>query len=69
MENLQDQALLMLKGHIEANAPNNQTRFSKLLLLLGQIRAGISDKIERTFFENIIGNAKMEKLLCDMFQN
>lgn len=90
MENLQDQALTMLRNHIEGphgtgSASNlgasvglhsstgtlgsNSTRFGRLLMLLANLRVGNAHRIEKTFFEKIIGNAKMEKLLCDMFQS
>ena len=45
------------------------TRFGRLLMLLANLRVGNAHRIEKTFFEKIIGNAKMEKLLCDMFQS
>ncbi len=69
IENLQEQAILMLKSHVENSFPSNQTRFPKLLLLLANTRKSSSSMIEKTFFEKIIGNAKMEKLLCEMFQS
>ena len=70
VENLQDQALGMLKNHIEASSsPKNLTRFGRLLMLLVNLRVGIANRVEKAFFEKIIGNAKMEKLLCDMFQS
>ena len=47
----------------------NSTRFGRLLMLLANLRVGNAHRIEKTFFEKIIGNAKMEKLLCDMFQS
>ena len=68
VENLQDQALAMLKSHIESNSSNSQTRFGRLLMLLVNLKVGIAKIVEKTFFEKIIGTAKMEKLLCDMFQ-
>lgn len=69
VENLQDQALAMLRNHIESSSPSNTTRFGRLLMLLANLRFGNAQRIEKTFFEKIIGNAKMEKLLCDMFQS
>ena len=69
VENLQDQALTMLRNHIESSSPSNTTRFGRLLMLLANLRVGNAPRIEKTFFEKIIGNAKMEKLLCDMFQS
>ena len=69
VENLQDQALAMLRNHIESSSPSNTTRFGRLLMLLANLRFSNAHRIEKTFFEKIIGNAKMEKLLCDMFQS
>ncbi|TRY66947.1 hypothetical protein TCAL_04357, partial [Tigriopus californicus] len=69
VENLQDQALSMLRSHIESGPNHSQTRFARLLMLLVNLRVGIGSKVEKTFFEKIIGSAKMEKLLCDMFQS
>ena len=59
----------MLKNHIEASASANTTRFGRLLMLMVNLRMGIANRVEKAFFEKIIGNAKMEKLLCDMFQS
>ena len=90
VENLQDQALTMLRNHIEGPhgisstsgsncsgsaglhsnpAGANSNRFGRLLMLLANLRVGNAHRIEKTFFEKIIGSAKMEKLLCDMFQS
>jgi hypothetical protein len=69
VENLQDQALAMLKNHVETSCPGNQNRYGRLLMLLVNLRISVSNKVEKTFFEKIIGTARMEKLLCDMFQS
>jgi hypothetical protein len=44
-------------------------RFGKLLLLLPSLRSMSPERIELLFFRKTIGNAPMEKLLCDMFKN
>ncbi len=61
----------MLKRHVENRtlAQNQNNRFGKLLMLIVGLRVNIAQKVEKTFFERIIGTAKMEKLLCDMFQS
>ena len=76
VDNLQDQALMMLSNHIESTSLTSQevtthpaTRFGRLLLLLSNLRLSSAMKIEKLYFDRIIGNAKMEKLLCDMFQS
>ena len=69
VENLQDQALGMLKNHIESSSCQTTTRFGRLLMLMVNLRMSIAHRVEKAFFEKIIGNAKMEKLLCDMFQS
>ncbi|XP_071743771.1 photoreceptor-specific nuclear receptor isoform X1 [Lepeophtheirus salmonis] len=77
VENLQDQALVMLNNHVETTLPGggggrgqlSSSRFGRLLLLLSNLRQSNSFKIEKLYFDRIIGNAKMEKLLCDMFQS
>ena len=69
VENLQDQALTMLKKHIETSTPIQPNRYGKVLLLLNNIKPNIAIKVEKTFFDKIIGSAKIEKLLCDMFRS
>ena len=59
----------MLQTHINAEDGQKTCKFGKLLLLLGKIRMPINDIVELGFFKEIIGAAKIEKLLCDMFQN
>ncbi|CAB4063182.1 NR2E3 [Lepeophtheirus salmonis] len=75
VENLQDQALVMLNNHVETTLPGggggrgqlSSSRFGRLLLLLSNLRQSNSFKIEKLYFDRIIGNAKMEKLLCDIY--
>ena len=69
VENLQDQALTMLKKHIEASSLMQPNRYAKLLMLLANLKTNIALIVEKTFFDKIIGSAKIEKLLCDMFQS
>ncbi len=69
IDNLQEQALIMLKSHVETSFPYSQSRYGALLLLVTGIRLPIPHLIEKTYFEKTIGTAKMEKLLCDMFQS
>ncbi|XP_046562624.1 photoreceptor-specific nuclear receptor-like [Haliotis rubra] len=69
VENLQDQAQVMLGQHIRAQHPTQPCRFGRLLLLLPTLRYIPSDRIERLFFGRTIGNTPMEKLLCDMFKS
>merc|ERR1712029_810263 len=52
VENLQDQALAMLRNHIESSSPSNTTRFGRLLMLLANLRFSNAQRIEKTFFEN-----------------
>jgi len=59
----------MLKSHVEASLPGNSFRFAALLLLISNLRLSAAKYVEKTFFEKIIGSAKIEKLLCDMFQS
>ncbi|XP_022091275.1 photoreceptor-specific nuclear receptor-like isoform X2 [Acanthaster planci] len=69
VENLQDQAQVMLGQHVRSQQPTHPSRFGRLLLLLPSLRLVSSDKIERIFFRCTIGNTPMERLLCDMFKN
>lgn len=69
IENLQDQALTMLKKHIEVSNLIQPNRYAKLLMLLANLKTNNAACIEKTFFDKIIGSAKIEKLLCDMFQS
>ncbi|XP_012674191.2 photoreceptor-specific nuclear receptor [Clupea harengus] len=69
VENLQDQAQVMLGQHIHTLYPNQAARFGRLLLLLPALHFVSSERIELLFFHRTIGNTPMEKLLCDMFKN
>ncbi|XP_076444177.1 photoreceptor-specific nuclear receptor-like [Babylonia areolata] len=69
VENLQDQAQVMLGQHIRAHHPTQPFRFGRLLLTMPALRYVPSDRIERLFFGRTIGNIPMEKLLCDMFKS
>ena len=50
VENLQDQALAMLRNHIESSSPSNTTRFGRLLMLLANLRIGNAHRIEKNLF-------------------
>ncbi|XP_037949940.1 photoreceptor-specific nuclear receptor isoform X2 [Teleopsis dalmanni] len=69
IENLQDQAHVMLSQHTKANFSAQIARFGRLLLMLPLLRMLSSQKIERLFFQRTIGNTPMEKVLCDMYKN
>ncbi|XP_020037519.2 photoreceptor-specific nuclear receptor [Castor canadensis] len=69
VEALQDQSQVMLSQHGQAHHPGQPVRFGKLLLLLPSLRSMSPERIELLFFRKTIGNAPMEKLLCDMFKN
>ncbi|KAL3866257.1 hypothetical protein ACJMK2_043571 [Sinanodonta woodiana] len=69
VENLQDQAQVMLGQHLRAQHPTQPVRFGRLLLMLPSLRFVESEKIEKIFFGRTIGNTPMEKLLCDMFKS
>ncbi|RWS26356.1 photoreceptor-specific nuclear receptor-like protein, partial [Leptotrombidium deliense] len=68
IENMQDQAQLMLLQHVKTHSPTNPTRFGRLLLLLVSLRFVSAEKIGDIYFHRTIGNTPMEKLLCDMFK-
>ncbi|ESO05634.1 hypothetical protein HELRODRAFT_139475, partial [Helobdella robusta] len=69
VENLQDQAQVMLGQHTRSQYPSQPVRFGRLLLLLPLLRMVPSERIENLFFRRAIGNMPMEKLLCDMFKS
>ncbi|XP_070542100.1 photoreceptor-specific nuclear receptor-like isoform X2 [Ptychodera flava] len=69
VENLQDQAQLMLGQHTRNHHPTLPTRFGRLLLMLPSLRFISADRVESVFFHHTIGNTPMERLLCDMFKN
>ncbi|XP_033749156.1 photoreceptor-specific nuclear receptor-like [Pecten maximus] len=69
VENLQDQAQIMLGQHIRAHHPTQPIRFGRLLLMLPALKFVLPDKVEKIFFGRTIGNTPMEKLLCDMFKS
>lgn len=69
IENLQDQAQVMLAQHCRNQFPGQIARFGRLLLMLPLLRIINSHKIESLFFQRTIGNTPMEKVLCDMYKN
>ncbi|XP_074650555.1 photoreceptor-specific nuclear receptor-like [Tubulanus polymorphus] len=69
VENLQDQAQIMLAQQMRAQHPNQHTRFGRLLLMLPMLKLVTSDRIEGMFFSKMIGSTPMEQLLCDMFKS
>lgn len=69
VENLQDQAHVMLGQHVRTQHPAQPIRFGRLLLMLPSLRYVPSERIEAIFFHRTIGNTPMEKLLCDMFKS
>ncbi|XP_034934470.1 photoreceptor-specific nuclear receptor-like isoform X2 [Chelonus insularis] len=69
IENLQDQAQVMLGQHARAQQPACPTRFGRLLLLLSLLRTVPASRVELIYFHRTIGNTRMEKVLCDMYKN
>ncbi|CAI9717406.1 photoreceptor-specific nuclear receptor-like isoform X1 [Octopus vulgaris] len=69
VENLQDQAQVMLGQHIHTQHPTQPIRFGRLLLMLPALRYVSPDRIEKVFFRRTIGNTPMNRLLCDMFKS
>ncbi|KAJ8934946.1 hypothetical protein NQ318_000483 [Aromia moschata] len=69
IENLQDQAQVMLWQHCRTQLPGQVARFGRLLLMLPLLRIIPAVRIEAVFFQKTIGNTPMEKVLCDMYKN
>lgn len=69
IENLQDQAQVMLGQHARVNQPGSPARFGRLLLLLPLLRTVPATRVELIYFQKTIGNTPMEKVLCDMYKN
>ncbi|XP_055858564.1 photoreceptor-specific nuclear receptor isoform X1 [Episyrphus balteatus] len=69
IENLQDQAHVMLAQHSRTQFAAQIARFGRLLLMLPLLKMVNSHKIESIFFQKTIGNTPMEKVLCDMYKN
>jgi nuclear receptor subfamily 2 group E protein 3 len=64
VENLQDQAQMMLSQHV-----SNPSRFGKLLLVLPTLKSIGVNRIEKLYFSQTIGNLSIEKLLSDLLKN
>lgn len=69
VENLQDQAQVMLGQHTRSQHPAHAARYGRLLLMLPLLRLVSTQRIEHIFFQRTIGNTPMEKVLCDMYKN
>jgi nuclear receptor subfamily 2 group E protein 3 len=68
IENLQDQAQMMLAQHLSNSSTAN--RFGKLLLVLPMLKNIGANKIEKLYFSQTIGNNfSIEKLLTDLIKN
>ncbi|KAG6448288.1 hypothetical protein O3G_MSEX005420 [Manduca sexta] len=69
IENLQDQAQVMLMTHARTAHGAAPARFGRLLLLLPLLRQVSPQHLEREFFAKTIGQTPMEKVLADMYKN
>ncbi|CAH2230264.1 jg20013 [Pararge aegeria aegeria] len=69
IENLQDQAQVMLMTHARTAHGAAPARFGRLLLLLPLLRIVTPQQLEREFFTKTIGQTPMEKVLADMYKN
>ena len=69
MENLQDQAQVMLGQHIRNQQLQRPARFGRLLLILPLLRQVPAQRLEQLYFRHTIGSTPMEKVLCDMYKN
>ncbi|KAJ2944857.1 hypothetical protein O0L34_g1749 [Tuta absoluta] len=69
IENLQDQAQVMLMTHSRTAHGAAPARFGRLLLLLPLLRLVTPQQLEREFFAKTIGQTPMEKVLADMYKN
>lgn len=69
VENLQDQAQVMLGQHARGQHPTQPARFGRLLLMIPLLRHVPTQRVEHIFFQRTIGNTPMEKVLCDMYKN
>nr|AST48092.1 photoreceptor-specific nuclear receptor [Nilaparvata lugens] len=69
VDNLQEQAQVMLGQHTRGQHPTQCARFGRLLLMLPLLRHVPTTRIELIFFQRTIGNTPMEKVLCDMYKN
>ncbi|XP_015120855.1 photoreceptor-specific nuclear receptor [Diachasma alloeum] len=69
IENLQDQAQVMLGQHARTQQPGSPARFGRLLLMLPLLRTVPAARVELIYFHRTIGNTPMEKVLCDMYKN
>ncbi|XP_063834003.1 photoreceptor-specific nuclear receptor-like [Ostrinia nubilalis] len=69
IENLQDQAQVMLMTHARTAHGTAPARFGRLLLLLPLLRLVSPQQLEKEFFSKTIGQTPMEKVLADMYKN
>ncbi len=68
IESLQDQAQMMLAQHLSNSSAAN--RFGKLLLVLPMLKNIGSNKVEKLYFSQTIGNNfSIEKLITDLIKN
>ncbi|ELU07483.1 hypothetical protein CAPTEDRAFT_224811 [Capitella teleta] len=69
VENLQDQAQMILAEYSILHHQNQSTRFGRLLLATPALRAIPASLVSRIFFRETVGNIPIERLVCDIYQN
>ena len=62
-EHIRDQAVAELQSHCQSSKPEDNSRFSKLLLRLSPLRSLQPDVLEEIFFAGLIGNVQIETVI------
>nr|ASL70557.1 nuclear receptor [Brachionus calyciflorus] len=68
IENLQDQAQMMLSQHINSQSMAGN-RFGKLLLILPMLKTIGAQRLEKLYFSQSVGSLSIEKILTDLIKN
>ncbi|KAI1716564.1 zinc finger, c4 type (two domains) domain-containing protein [Ditylenchus destructor] len=68
VENVQDQAQVMLQQHTARRNPNSLCRFGRVLLLLPTLRSTVSAKLlQNCYLCSILGDKSIDKIIEEMY--
>ena len=62
-ERISDQAVAELSSYCKSSKPEEDSRFSKLLIRLSSLRSIQPDVLEEIFFSGLIGNVQIETVI------
>jgi len=68
VQQLQDEAQLLLSKYVRHVRPDEPSRFGKLLLTVPCVRAASSSAVSDLFFTDTVGAVSVERLVADIYR-